>query len=74
MGRVRGSVGRRRGGSYNDGVFVPLLLLAVAFTTIAGMNIGRAWGQARGAAAAGLSAVPAVAVVLVLAVAIGLRG
>jgi hypothetical protein len=62
------------GGAYNDGVFIPLLMLAVALTTVTGFATVRSWKGESGAAVVALAALPAVAVVLLLALAIGLRG
>ena len=62
------------GGSYNNGIFVPLLLLALALTTVAGFVSLEVWqGRSRAVTAAAV-AVPAVVFILVLALAIGLRG
>jgi hypothetical protein len=62
------------GGAYNDGVFVPLLMLAFALSTVAGFVTVRSWRGESGGAVAALAVLPAVAVVLLLALAIGLRG
>ena len=62
------------GGAYNGDIFVPLLLLAVALSAGAGLSIAQAWNGASGTVAAMCLSVLAIAAILVLALAIGLRG
>jgi hypothetical protein len=47
-------------GDYNGGVFIPLLMLAVVLTAVAGLAAVRSWKEESGAAAvmAALAAVP----------------
>lgn len=62
------------GGSYNSDIFVPLLLLAFGLTAVSGFVAIQAWRGTSSAAVAGIVSALTVVVILLLALAIGLRG
>jgi hypothetical protein len=61
-------------GGYNDGIFIPLLLLAITISGAAGRAAFLTWRGAANAVVAATIAVAATVVVVALALAIGLRG